>query len=68
MYKLLTGAGILFCLMGTPTMASEPEQPSQEFLEFLGDWQDGEDGWLDPQELAGMVLPEEEHENDETTK
>ena len=68
MYKLVSVAGILFCLVGTPAMAIEQEQPSQELLEFLGDWSDGEDGWFDLVELEGMELPEQEHENDETTK
>jgi len=68
MYRLLAAAGILFCLIGTPATATDEEQPSLELLEFLGEWSDGEDGWLDPSELEGMELPEQERDNDETAK
>ena len=68
MYRLATAAGILFCLLGTPLSATEQEQPSLELLEFLGDWAMDDDGWLDPIEIEGMELPEQERENDETAK
>ena len=68
MSRLVGTAVIIFCLIGIPVMATEQEQPSLELLEFLGEWSDGEDGWLDPNELAEMELPEKERDNDETAK
>jgi hypothetical protein len=68
MYRLVGAVGIIFCLLGPPVLAAEQEQPSLDLLEFLGDWVEGDDGWLDPIEFEGMELPEQERENDETAK
>ena len=68
MYKPVAVAGIFFCLIGTPVVAVEQEQPSLELLEFLGDWSVGDDRWLDPAELDEMELPEQERDNNETEK
>ena len=67
MYRPVAVAGILFCLIGTPLMAAEQEQPSLELLEFLGEWSD-DDRWLDPAELDGMDFPEQERDSNDTEK
>jgi hypothetical protein len=68
MYKRFAVAWVVLCLTGAPAMANEPEQPSLELLEFLGDWSVDEEGWLDPVELEEMNLQEQEHDNDEKDK
>ena len=67
MYRPVAVAGMFFCLIGTPVTAADQEQPSLEFLEFLGDWSD-DDRWLDPAELDEIELPEQERDSNETEK
>ena len=30
---------------------AQPQPPQLEIIEFLGEWEDANDGWLDPAEL-----------------
>ena len=44
-----------------------PDQPpSLELLEFLGEWQTDDGGWVDPAELEQMDLPADEEKRDES--
>jgi hypothetical protein len=65
---MFVAVGIFFCLTGPQLTAAEPEQPSLELLEFLGDWSDQDDRWLDPAELEGIEFPEQERDSNETEK
>jgi len=38
--------------------------PSEELLEFLGEWETADGEWIDPQGIAQMDIPEK---NNETT-
>lgn len=43
---------LLFPLLFTPAAGQAlAEEPSVEFLEFLGEWQTGEGEWIGPDEL-----------------
>ena len=68
MYKIFVATGIFFCLIGAQVTAAEQDLPSQEFLEFLGDWSDEDDRWLDPAELDGIEIPEQERDSNEADK
>lgn len=44
---------------------TEPEIPTIEFLEFLGEWETEDGRWIDPEELEQLSLPDPEQERDE---
>ncbi len=53
--------------------AEETELPSMDFLEFLGEWETEDGGWVDPLELETWTPPEvpdeekkDEDDNDES--
>ncbi len=48
------------------TLHAEEEQPSMELLEYLGNWEDANGSWIDPQLLEPGVIKVAE-ENDDTT-
>ena len=55
------------CLLSAAVMADEAEAPGLEFLEFLGEWQDDGEAWLDVQKLDELLAESEltvEVEND----
>ncbi|QPJ64701.1 MAG: hypothetical protein G3M78_04565 [Candidatus Nitrohelix vancouverensis] len=49
-----------------PPETDPTEEPSIEFLDFLGEWQTEEGDWLDPAELASLPLTDEKESNDES--
>lgn len=55
--KILISLTLLLCLLKTPSaLAGEPtapeeELPDMELLEFLGSFEDGDVGWIDPFEI-----------------
>ncbi len=44
------------CLMSPALVADESEMPDLAFLEFLGEWQDEGEAWLDTQELEELTV------------
>lgn len=47
------------CLVSTCVVADEGEEPGTpdlEFLEFLGEWQDDGETWLDTQKLEELAV------------
>ncbi|HHJ81016.1 MAG TPA: hypothetical protein ENJ65_05235 [Candidatus Tenderia electrophaga] len=47
------------CLVSTNIVADEAEEsgaPDLEFLEFLGEWQDDGEAWLDTQKLEELAV------------
>lgn len=42
----------------------EEEQPSQELLEFLADWETSEGRWIDPTELDQWPVPDKEEKGE----
>lgn len=52
MARILRASGWLLSLcLASPAMADEQETPDLEFLEFLAEWQDESEAWLDTQDL-----------------
>lgn len=43
---------VMLMLIGRTVLAQEEEQPSLEFLEFLGGWESRDGEWLDPIAIA----------------
>ena len=41
------------------------QQPSEELLEFLGNWETEQGEWIDPEELKEMVIPDQGDKKDE---
>ncbi|SHI61063.1 hypothetical protein SAMN02745165_00546 [Malonomonas rubra DSM 5091] len=64
---------VLLFLSATPLLAQQDglqEQPSLELLDFLGEFSDGENGWVDPFEVVpenygALSEPEAEEQEDE---
>ncbi len=42
------------CLVSPVLVADESEMPDLAFIEFLGEWQDEGEAWLDTQELEEL--------------
>jgi len=55
---------LLLSLLPTALPAADEEQPSLELLEYLGNWEDVEGNWIDPQllEPAAMNIAESKDE------
>jgi hypothetical protein len=47
---------ILISMLPTVLFAAEEEQPSLELLEYLGNWEDSNGNWIDPQMLEPATL------------
>lgn len=49
------------------TLCAEEQQPSLELLEYLGNWEDANGSWIDPQLLlpAEMKVAESDDEKDD---
>jgi len=50
---------------GKQPQETDPEAPSLEFLEFLGEWETDDGQWIDPEELDKMSLPDSEKKNED---
>ena len=73
------GTVFMLTILSTPALAQQaesaqtskrqqetgPENPSLEFLEFLGEWETEDGRWIDPEELDQMSLPDTEKKNEE---
>ncbi len=44
------------CLVSPALAVDETDAPDLEFLEFLGEWQDDGDAWLDTQKLDELPV------------
>lgn len=62
----------LLVMLGIPlaALAQEESPPSMELLEFLGEWEEEDTGWIDRQlsgliEVAGEAEANEESDDDE---
>ncbi len=44
------------CLVSPALLADEPEAPDLAFLEFLGEWQEEGEAWLDTQKLEEITV------------
>ena len=44
------------CLVSSALVADDADTPDLEFLEFLGEWQDDGEAWLDTQKLDELVV------------
>jgi hypothetical protein len=52
-YQLMTAA-MLLSLAATAVCANSDEAPSEELLEFLGEFQTGNGDWIDPFDLLDV--------------
>jgi hypothetical protein len=52
-YQLMTAA-LLLSLAATAACANPDEAPSEELLEFLGEFQTGDGDWIDPLDLLDV--------------
>jgi len=57
---------LMLSLLTAGVFAAEEEQPSLELLEYLGNWEDSNGDWIDPQMLEPATLSVVEKE-DETS-
>ena len=60
MLALMPGAAFATDHTDTAMAETSAEAPSMELLEFLGDWDDGDDQWIDPTELEEWMPPKQE--------
>lgn len=47
------------------SVPAEEMSPSMELLEFLGEWENENGEWVDPEELAATTLPDESERDEE---
>lgn len=64
----MRASGLLLLMMLFPLAASAEEKdlPSMELLEFLGEWDKAEAGWVEQQLSGWMVLAAEAEGNEES--
>lgn len=55
---------LLLSLLPAGMYAAEEEQPSLELLEYLGNWEDSNGNWIDPQMLEPAMLKVVEKEDE----
>lgn len=60
--KFLLAAALL---ASTAALAEEAEVPTLELLEYLGEWEDRDGQWFDPQTLQLAIPGSEEQANEE---
>lgn len=53
---------LLGVLIAKTSMAQDSALPSLEMLEFIGQWEDGDDVWVDPYLLDDRDITETERE------
>lgn len=55
---------LLLTLLPSTLCAVEEEQPSLELLEYLGNWEDANGSWIDPQLLLPAVEKDAESDDE----
>ncbi len=59
---------LLLYLLPLTVNAVEQEPPSMELLEYLGNWEDSNGNWIDPQMLEPTAMRVAESENETANK
>ncbi len=59
---------LLLTLLPSTLCAAEEEQPSLELLEYLGNWEDANGSWIDPQLLLPAVKKDAESDDERIDK